>query len=105
MDIYKTLLDFIGKPEEERKDETPQRLCPVCWGYQAYDDKIRVMFEDKQIDVNNHRQKYMRIQQLLKEKIEGFRLREGEIHTCTRCSKESKNSQKQSCNTGKSQEI
>lgn len=88
MDLYKALAEFFEKPEEERKSMAPEGVCSVCWGYQAYDDKIRVLFEDKQIDVNNHRQKYMRIQKLLKEKIDGFRLKEGETHTCPTNSKE-----------------
>lgn len=86
MDIYTKIIEFFKKPKEETKDKTPEGLCAVCWGYQEYDNKIRTIFEDRQIDVNNHSYKYMRIQKLLKEQIEGIKLKEGEIHECPTCS-------------------
>ena len=87
MDICEKIINFFQKPKEERKDKAPEGLCAVCWGYQEYDKKIRIIFEDKQIDVNNHSYQYMRIQKLLKNEIEGIKLKEGEIHDCPTCSK------------------
>lgn len=87
MDFYKKLTKLFGKPEKEKNEFPPEGGCPVCWGYQAYDDKIRVLYEDRQIDVNNHRWKYMRIQKLLKEKIEGMRLKKARTLTCPTCSR------------------
>lgn len=86
MDVYDKITDFFQKSKDETQDKAPEGLCAVCWGYQEYDKKIRIIFEDKQIDVNNHSYKYMRIQKLLKEQIEGIKLKEGEIHNCPKCS-------------------
>jgi hypothetical protein len=86
MDIYDKIIEFLEKPEEETKDKAPEGICALCWGYQAYDKQIRKIIEDKQIDVNNHRHKYTRIQKLLKEQIEGIKLKEGEIQDCPTCS-------------------
>ena len=85
-DIYDKIIEFIQKPEDETKDKAPEGLCAVCWGYQEYDKKIKTIFEDRQIDVNNHSYKYMGIQKFLKNEIEGIKLKEGEIHDCPTCS-------------------
>ena len=88
MNIYTTIMEFLNQPKEETKDKAPEGLCAVCWGYQEYDKKIRNIIEDRQIDVNNHSFKYMRIQKLLKEQIEGIKLKEGEINDCPTCAGE-----------------
>lgn len=81
-------LKISSKTARTRKENSSGNSCPICWGYQEYDRKIRVIYEDRQIDVNNHRFKYMRIQKLLKEHIEGMRLKAGEIYECPTCSGE-----------------
>ena len=86
MDIYTKITEFLKQPKEETKDKAPEGICAMCWGYQKYDNKIRTIIEDRQIDVNNHSFKYMRIQKLLKEHIEGIRLKEGKINDCPTCS-------------------
>ena len=88
MDIYTKVIEFLKKPEEETGDKAPEGVCAVCWGYQAYDKKIRTIIEDRQIDVNNHLFKYMRIQKLLKHHIEGIKLKEGKVNDCPTCSGE-----------------
>ncbi|WP_029035652.1 hypothetical protein [Salinimicrobium terrae] len=85
MSIYNNIIKFLEQPEEETRDRAPEGVCAMCWGYQAYDKKIRKVIEDKQVDVNNHRFKYMRIQKLLKEQIEGIRLKKGKINDCPTC--------------------
>ena len=76
------IINWIKNPEKETKDKTPEGVCPVCWGYQEYDKKIRTLYYDKQIDVNNHKTKYSLIQDFVKEHIDGIKLKEGEISTC-----------------------
>lgn len=87
MTLTNTLVDFFKKPHEQTKDETPAGLCPVCWGYQEYDHKIRKLFKDKQIDVNNHRDSYMLIQNFVIHELEGIKLREGKTDSCPVCGK------------------
>lgn len=86
MDITDKLFNFIKRPEKETINESPEGLCPVCWGYQQYDGKLRDVLKDKQVDVNNHRKSHMLIQNFVKEHLEGIKLKEGEIKTCPSCS-------------------
>lgn len=87
MSFVDRLIEFIKRPEEETKDEVPEGLCPVCWGYQQYDQKLRTLFRDKQIDVNNGRDSYMLVQQFMVDHLDGIKLKEGEIVKCTKCGK------------------
>lgn len=84
------IINWIKNPEKETKDKTPEGICPVCWGYQEYDKKIRMLYYDKQIDVNNHKTKYSLIQDFIKEYIDGIKLKEGEISTCPKCGHQEK---------------
>lgn len=81
-------MDFFKKPVEETAGKTPQGLCLVCWGYQEYDKKIRKLYKDKQIDVNNHRDSYLLIQDFVVQHIDGIRLKEGDTAPCPICGEE-----------------
>jgi hypothetical protein len=58
---------------------------PGMWGYQQYDQKIRTVFRDKQIDVSNHRDKHLIIQDFVKKHMDGIHLKQGKIETCQQC--------------------
>src|SRR5680860_688473 len=85
MDLIENILHFFKKPKEETEGKNPEGTCPVCWGYQEYDHKIRRLFKDKQIDVNGHRYNYMKIQKFMVKYIDGIRLKQGENQECTTC--------------------
>lgn len=85
MDLIDKLVAFFQRPESETQGQAPEGLCPVCWGYQEYDGKIREIIRDRQIDVNNHRQSYMFLQEFVREHIVGFELRDPEVVTCPTC--------------------
>ena len=87
MDLIENLVNFFKKPRNETKNQSPEGTCPVCWGYQEYDHKIRKMFKDKQIDVNNHRDSYMKVEKFMVKYIDGIRLKQGEIKECPTCGK------------------
>jgi len=72
MDLIENLVHFFKKPEKETEGKTPEGTCPVCWGYQEYDHKLRRLFKDKQIDVNNHRDSYMKIQKFMVKYIDAY---------------------------------
>lgn len=86
MDIIQSLTEFFKQPEEETKGNTPEGLCPVCWGYQEYDHKIRKVYKDKQVDVNNHRTSYMLMEDFVVKHIDGIKLKEAEVDSCPTCS-------------------
>lgn len=85
MDFIENLINFLKKPKEETESKTPEGTCPLCWGYQEYDAKMRQLFKDKQIDVNNHRDRYMKVQKFVIENIDGIRLKKGKIKECPTC--------------------
>lgn len=85
MNLIENIVGFLQKPESETEGKAPEGTCPVCWGYQQYDKKIRQVFKDKQIDVNNHKGSYMRIQKFVKKYIDGIRLKQGETKDCPHC--------------------
>ena len=75
----------IADPDHP-ENAAPEGIRPVCCGYQQYEGKIRDLLEDRQIDINNHRDSYMLIQDFLKTRVEGIRLKEGVVSECPSCS-------------------
>lgn len=88
MNLIENLVDFFKKPEKETEDATPQGLCPVCWGYQEYDKKIRKLYKDKQVDVINHKASFMLIQNFVVQNIDGIKIKEGAVLACPTCNHE-----------------
>lgn len=88
MDIVNNLIEFFKKPKEETRGKSPEGTCPVCWGHQEYDHKIRHVLKDKQIDVNNHRDSYMKVQKFVVKYIDGIKLKKGHVESCSNCSDE-----------------
>ena len=84
--MIETLIKFFKRPASETQNDAPVGLCPTCWGHQEYDNVIRELYEDKQIDVNNHAANYAFIQKFVVNKIDGIRLKRGtnslECPTC-----------------------
>lgn len=85
MDYINHLIEYFKKPKKEVGESSPTGTCPVCWGYQEYDAKIRTILKDRQIDVNNHKDSYMKIQKFVFEQIDGIKLKEGKIESCPTC--------------------
>ena len=89
MDFIENLVNHFKKPEKETENHAPEGTCAVCWGYQEYDSKIRKIFKDKQIDVNNHKDRYMIVQKFVLEHIDGMHLKKGKIEICPTCGNKS----------------
>lgn len=87
MNMNNNIFNQIKRSAEDMKRAGQEGSCPVCWGYQQYDGKIRKLHKDKQVDVNNHRDRYMLIQQFIKRHLDTITLREGEILQCHSCVK------------------
>lgn len=85
--IVKKFVDFFKKPQSETAGTAPEGICELCWGIQSYDGKIREIYKDKQVDVNNNRDSYMLIQKFVKDHIDGYSIKDDEIHICTDCPK------------------
>ena len=76
--MIERLIAFFNRPAEETKGHTPKGYCPNCWGEQEYDNEIRELYKDKQIDVNNHKANYAFIQDFVVNRIDGIHLKKGE---------------------------
>lgn len=87
--INRFLAFFQKKQKEEIKGEFKKEVsdenCPFCWGYQEYGDKTRSMPKDKQIDVKNHRDKYVKVGKFMVEHIDGFKNKKRIVERCPEC--------------------
>lgn len=91
MNLIENILRFLQKPKKEREGKAPEGTCPVCWGYQEYDSKIRKLLKDKQIDVNHGADSYMKVGKFMVKYVDGIRLKQGRISECPTCGKKSEN--------------
>ncbi len=83
------LIKFFKKPYEETKDKAPEGFCPNCWGEQEYDNKFRTLYEDAQVNVNNHSENYAFIQEFMVTHLNGIHLlRDEDKLVCTNCKKQ-----------------
>ncbi len=86
MSLVNSLIQFFQQPRAETTDKSPDELCPNCWGSQQYDNVIREMYVDKQIDVNNHEANHAFIQDFVVNRIDGIRLKKGNSgYECPTC--------------------
>ena len=73
MNLVDSIVNYIkGKGE---KTEAPVGVCPICWGHQEYDNKIRDIIVDRQIDINAGRENYGFIQDFVVKHIDGIKLK------------------------------
>ncbi|TXE20559.1 hypothetical protein ES731_05970 [Psychroflexus gondwanensis] len=86
MDIFNNIIHYFKNKSDTDEGSSLTGTCPVCWGYQEYDKKIKEVIEDKQIDINNHKDSYMIIQEFMKHHIDGVKLKEGKVTNCPSCS-------------------
>jgi hypothetical protein len=87
MEIVQSLIAFFKKSNDETKNETPDGICPNCWGSQEYDNKIRKLYKDKQIDVNNKDANHAFIQNFVVNQLDGITLKKGNDGLqCNACS-------------------
>lgn len=84
--MIENLIAFFSRSRSETHHKAPEGYCPNCWGTQEYDDEIRELYKDKQIDVNNHKAHYAFIQEFVVKHVDGIRLKKGrsslECPTC-----------------------
>ena len=77
MSLVENLINFFKKSAEETKGKAPVGVCPNCWGSQEYDNEIRELYKDKQIDVNNHSANHSFIIAAVVKRIDGITFKKG----------------------------
>jgi DNA-directed RNA polymerase subunit M/transcription elongation factor TFIIS len=85
MSYIHRLFSFFKKKPKEDKNSDPQETCSFCWGYQEYDEKIRLMPKEKQIDVKNHKDKYVKVGKFMVEHVDGFKNKKRIVERCSKC--------------------
>lgn len=86
MDIVKSIVDYWKRKNDGDQAIAPEHVCPNCWGDQEYDNVIRKMVEDKQIDVNAGRENYAFIREFVVKHVDGITLKNKiEGLECPRC--------------------
>jgi len=86
MKLAENLMAFFKKPKEETEGQAPEGVCVNCWGVQEYDNMIRDMYRDRQIDVNNHEDHYSFIQDFVVNHLNGIHLiKEDDKLSCPNC--------------------
>ena len=75
--MIEKLVTFFKRPADQIILENPDGICPNCWGKQEYDNVIRELYQDHQIDVNNGQTNHNFIKKVVVNKIEGIRLKKG----------------------------
>lgn len=80
------IANFFEQSASETQNKTLEGACPNCWGKQEYDGKVRRLYKDKQIDVNNHKAHYSFIRNFVIKHIDGIRLKKGNNgYECPTC--------------------
>jgi hypothetical protein len=83
MKIYKSLLAFLSK---EHKEETPEGLCPNCWGREEYGGKFYEAVKNNKTDINSTNPNVGWIQDYADKHLSGIQLKpteEGMV--CSKC--------------------
>lgn len=86
MDIIDNIVHYFQSDKKKEDNASPEGTCPVCWGFQEYDGKIRTLLKDRQKDINNHEDSYMIIQDFMKHNIDEIKLKESIVTDCPNCS-------------------
>ena len=85
MSLISSILDYL-RNDKPTETDTPEGLCPNCWGSQEYAGVVRQMVVDRQIDVNNHQASYAFIQDFVVNHVDGIKLKSGVNGLqCPRC--------------------
>ncbi|MCP4440968.1 MAG: hypothetical protein GY810_18760 [Aureispira sp.] len=73
--MIEKLIAFFKKPKEETQSNAPEGFCPNCWGTQEYDDQVRKLAKEQQVDINNHQANYAFIQNFVVDHLDGIKLK------------------------------
>ena len=76
--MLEKIIAFFKKEPTATKDQAPEGICPNCWGYHEYDQKVRAAYKDQQIDINNNKANHAFIQNFVVNNLSGITLVEKE---------------------------
>ena len=86
MDIVKSLLNYLKKNKELNKEETPESLCPNCWGRIEYGGKFYDAVKNHGLDVNTKNPEVGWITDYAEKHLKGIKLIvQGDTTACQHC--------------------
>ena len=91
MGIVRLFMSMFRKKQVHNATENVDMIdghCPMCWGFNEYDHKLRKAVEDKFIDVKNHKATYIKSVGLAKNYIDGKKKKKLKTIACPKCGKE-----------------
>ena len=88
MNFLKRFFGFFNKkkqPITQTADTAALKNCPFCWGYQEFGSQSRIISQDKQIDVKNHRDVNVKVGKFMVEHVDGFKNKKRIMERCPKC--------------------
>ncbi len=75
MSLFESVISYLKGKEKGEELEAPVGACPPCWGEQEFDNKIREIVKDRQINVNSGNENYAFIQDFVVNHVDGIKLK------------------------------
>ncbi len=86
MNIAQSLLELLKKKDKKDSKETPEGMCPNCWGTQEYSGKFYEASKNFDADVNTPNPNLGWIQDYANKNLKGIALHEHvEGQVCEHC--------------------
>lgn len=86
MTLKKSLLEFLKKKQPPIENETPEGICPNCWGRQEYGGKFYEAVKNYNADVNEKNPNIGWVEDYANKHIKGIMLHEeNEKLVCPKC--------------------
>ena len=86
MSISKTLFNFLKKNKDLNENETPEGLCPNCWGRQEYGGKFYDAVKNHGLDVNSKNPEVGWITDYAEKHLKGIKLEHSDDEgACLEC--------------------
>ncbi|MEN8798521.1 MAG: hypothetical protein ABF293_04690 [Flavobacteriaceae bacterium] len=74
MDLIKSLVNYLKSNKEVNKEESPEGLCPNCWGRQEYGGNFYEAVKNHGLDVNTKQPEIGWIKDYAEKHLKGIRL-------------------------------
>ena len=86
MNIANSLIKYLKLSETRRGSETPEGLCPNCWGRDEYGGQFFERVKNHGLDVNSKDPEIGWINEYAEKHLKGIKLEKaGSEYVCQRC--------------------
>ena len=86
MNIVKSLVEYLKSDRRSEKQQTPEGLCPNCWGRQEYGGNFYDAVQNHGLDVNTKDPQVGWVKEYAEKHLKGIMLRgDDETAACQAC--------------------